>query len=143
MNSYGPVRIGMPVTAVHAELKALGRKNLPSPANVAKTGCDYYAASESLQFMIQDGRVVRIETSEKNVVTPSGIRIGDPIAKVRKVFRDRLSDTQQHYSDDALDRTLIVFSSDRKLAMRFEASAAVTEIYAGNEDSIHYVEGCS
>ncbi len=46
-------------------------------------------------------------------------------------------------SDDTLDRTLVVYSRDRTFAMRFEASAVVTGIYACSTSTIHYVEGCS
>jgi len=143
MNSYGPIRVGMPVAEVHQQLLKLGRKQLPKPGKTSKTGCDYYQASEQLRFMTEDGKVVRIETREPNVVTPSGIKVGSSLDRVRKAFGSRIEDEQQKYSDDPKDRTIVLVAGDRQSAIRVEGNQVVSEIYVGAEHAIRYVEGCS
>jgi len=95
--------------------------------------------------MLDGLKIVRIEVASQRVVTPSGIHVGDSIAKLKKIYGARLSDEPQFYSNDPSDRTLIVVSRDGKDAMRFEANAktGVSEIYAGFESAIHCVEGCA
>jgi hypothetical protein len=143
MNSYGPVQIGMPVAQAHQLLAKLGRKNLPSPRSVAKTGCDYYQASPELKFMTEDRKIVRIETHEANVVTPSGLRVGSSLDRVRRSLGSRIEDVQQHYSDDAADRSIVLVSGDKQFAIRVDGNQSVTEMYAGAEHAIRFVEGCS
>ena len=142
MNSYGPIQVGMPVAAVHRHLLAMGRKALPNPGKSIRKGCSYYIASSDLKFMLEDGRVVRIETTEKGVVTPSGIRIGSPIERVRHVLGSRIEDVQQKYADSPDARSIVLVSGDRRFAIRVEAGATVDEIYTGAEHAIRYVEGC-
>lgn len=142
MDAYGPVRIGMDVREVRDKLKIMGRKNLPDPSRVARSGCDYYSPSRELSFMTSDRRIVRIETSEPNVVTPSGIRVGALASKARALFGSRLEDERQHYGHDK-DRTLILVSGNGRFAMRFEADDRIGQIYAGFEHAIRFVEGCS
>ena len=142
MNSYGSIRIGMNVDDAYRELKKMGREKLARPDKVESVGCGYYIPYAGLAFMTEKRRIVRIETQETDVVTPSGIRVGDSISKVRAKFGSRLTDSKQFYSDNPEDRTLVVVANDGKTAMRFEADRNVTDIYAGYENAIHFVEGC-
>ena len=143
MNSYGPIQIGMQVAEARRLLLKLGRKDLPGTGKVAKTGCDHYEVSNELRFMVEGGKIVRIETRERNVVTPSGIRIGTTLERVRRAFGSRAEDMQQHYSDNASDRTIVLVSGDKRFAIRVEGNQTVSEIYAGDEGYIRYVEGCA
>lgn len=139
MNSYGNVRVGMNVDEAYRELKRMGRENVAKPESVASEGCDYYYPYDKLGFMTNNRRVVRIETQETNVVTPSGIRVGDAVPKVKAKFASRLSEFVQPYTSYS---TLLIVSNDGKTAMQFEANQRVYEIYAGYEKFIHFVEGC-
>lgn len=143
MNAYGPIQIGTPVAEVRRQLVQMGRKDLPSLAKVAKKGCSYFYASQELQFMVNDGKIVRIETTEKNVVTPSGIRVGSSLEKVRHALGSRLEEMQQHYAEDARMRTLILQSGDGKYAIRVDGGPSVDELFAGASHAIRYVEGCA
>ena len=142
MSAYGPVRIGMPVGEAHRLLRQTGRKHLPDPAKTARTGCDYFVASKRLSFMVQDGKIVRIETSEANVVTPFGIRVGSSIQVARRALGPRMAEDRQFYGRDE-DRSLVLIGRDQRFAMRFEATERVGEILAGEASVIHRVEGCS
>jgi len=142
MNSYGPVRVGMPVAEVHQQLLKLGRKQLPRPGKTSKAGCGYYQASSLLRFMTEDGKVVRIETREPDVVTPSGIRVGSSLDRVRKAFGSRIEDSQQKDSHDPNDRSIVLVAGDRQSAIRVEGNQVVSGIYVGAEHAIRGVEGC-
>ena len=143
MNSYGPVQIGMPIAQAHQLLTKLGRKNLPNPKGVAKVGCSYYSVSEELRFMTEDQKIVRIETRESNVVTPSGIRVGSSLDKVRRSLGSRIEEAQQHASSDPSNRTIVLVSGDRQFAIRVDGNQAVAEIFAGAERAIRSGPACS
>jgi len=139
MNSYGPVRIGMTAQDAYEHLRSLGQ---PQEPNVAR-GCDYYYPMPGVSFMLDDEKIVRIEIQSEEAVTPSGIRVGDSISKLKATFGDRLDDWPHHY-DGPEARSIKLFSQDGTIAMRFEVySDRIREIYSGYEHSIHYVEGCS
>lgn len=143
MNAYGPVQIGMPLAEARRMLVKLGRKNLPAATSLAKTGCARYRVSDELQFLVEDGKLVRIETRERHVVTPSGIKIGTPVEKVRRALGSRVEETQRQQSNDANDRSIVLLSGDKRFAIRVEANSVVTEIDAGAAHAIRAVEGCS
>jgi hypothetical protein len=118
-------------------------KGTAGTGRVSKTDCDYYYASKELSFMVKGGKVVRIQTREKNIVTPSGIRVGTTLERVRKAFGPRLEDTKQYSSDGANDRTIVLVSGDKRFAIRVDGNQDVYEIYAGDEGYIRYAEGCA
>ncbi len=139
MNSYGPVKIGMTVDEAYTSLRSLGQVQEPDVSE----GCDYYYPMAGLSFMLDNNRIVRIETSSNEAVTPSGIRVGDSLSKLNKTFGNRLDDQPHHYEGPEA-RTIKLFSKDRSIAMRFEVfKGHIVEIYSGYEHSIHYVEGCA
>lgn len=142
MNSYGPIQVGMSVEQAHRQLVRLGRKNLPNPRDVAPVGCAYYMASEDLRFMTEDRKIVRIETREANVVTPSGLRIGSSLDRVRRSLGSRIVDTPQKYATDAADRSIVLVSGDRQFAIRVDGREAVQEMFVGTADAIGHVERC-
>jgi hypothetical protein len=143
MNSYGPVQIGMPIAQAHKLLTQLGRKNLPSPRGVAKVGCGGYEVSPELHFLTEDQKIVRIDTREADVVTPSGIRVGTSLERVRRTLGSRIEETQQHYSDDANDRTIVLVSGDKQYGFRVDGNRVVVQMYAGAEYAVRLEEGCS
>lgn len=137
MERYGPVQIGMNVTEAYAELKQLKGKGVANPKDVAPEGCDYYRPFAGLAFLTQGRAIIRIETSDSEAVTPFDIRVGDPVAKVRARFGQRLKEDPLHPG------TLTVQSLDGKTAMRFEAGEQVKEIYAGYKHAISRSKSCS
>jgi hypothetical protein len=143
MDAYGPIKIGMTVDEVHRLLQKMGRRQLPNPKKTPKKGCSRYEASAQLKFMALDGKIVRIETREPDVVTPSGLRIGTSIERVRRTLGSRLDDRQQPGADDPKARTLVLESGDRQFAIRVEAHETVQQLYAGAQHAIRHVEGCA
>jgi len=139
MERYGDIRVGMSVDDAYKALLKTGPAEKPAST---MDDCDYYQPRPGLAFMTDRRAIVRIEVSEDIAVTPSGIRIGDPLSKVKAIFGNTVTDEPQFY-DGPEARTLTALSSDRKTAMRFEIyDDRVREIYAGYEADIHFVEGC-
>jgi hypothetical protein len=143
MNSYGPVQVGMPIAQAYQLLTKLGRKNLPSSRSVAKVGCDHYQASPDLKFITEDRKIVRIETRETNVVTPSGLRVGSSLDRVRRSLGSRIEEVQQHASADAEGRSIVLVSGDGQFAIRVDGKQAVDTLFVGAEHAIRRAEGCS
>lgn len=142
MNSYGAIRVGMPVAEVQRELRKLGHKKLPKPGRVAKTGCSRYDASKDLGFLMENGKVVRIETREANVVTPSGLRIGSSLERVRHALGSRIEDTPHPSATEPEARSIVLISGDEQFAIRVEAAQRVTELYAGAAGAIRSPKTC-
>lgn len=141
MERYGEIRVGMNVDEAYKLLRA-GPAEKFEPRNPTEDDCDYYRPRRGLAFMTNKRTIVRIEVSEDIALTPSGIRVGDPMSSVKAAFGDRVTDEPQFY-DGPEARTLTVLSRDRKTAMRFEIyDNRVKEIYAGYEAGIHFAAGC-
>jgi len=143
MNAYENIRIGMPLAEVHRLLQKQGRAPLPSPVKTAKKGCGWYTVSNELRFMTQDGKLVRIETAEPNVVTPSGIRVGTSLEKVRHALGSRVEETAQPRSKDPGDRSLVLVSGDREYAIRVDANRQVTRLVVGTAQAVQPHGACS
>jgi hypothetical protein len=95
----------------------------------------------SLLFLVEDNRVVRVETKDRRFRTASGIRIGDSERKARKVYGKRLEIRAHKYDDDG--HYFIVRSVDRRRALVMETDGkTVVFIRAGLVPAVEYVEGC-
>ena len=72
----GPVRVGMPVVEVSAALSGDFRL---AEGFKATDGCQYWLAPPvtDIRSMVEEGRVVRIETKHSRYATASGVRVGD------------------------------------------------------------------
>ena len=144
-NSYGPIQLYTSASDAYDMLRTIQKKGVARPhKNISDEECSNYVPWKGLVFMTQFGTVVRISTTERNVVTPSGIRVGDPIEKVRSTFNGRHKEYEQRYSVNwDRDRTIVVFSRDRESAMRFDASEVVEQIFVGGKETVERIEGCS
>lgn len=144
MSSFGPVTTGMKASQAYHQLKKIFGNKVSSPASALdNSDCEYYLPIHGLAIMMREGKVTRFEVGSRQVITFSGIKVGDTVAKVKTLMGPRLSDEPQFY-DGPEARTLTQISGDGKYAIRFEIyDGKVKEIYSGYESSIHLVEGCS
>ena len=95
----------------------------------------------SLLFMVEDDRIVRVETADPRFRTQSGIRVGDPEARVRGLYGGRLEVTEHKY--DERGHYFIIRSADHRHALVLETDGErVVYIRAGLEPAAEYVEGC-
>ena len=139
---YGPVKIG---DTVQQAQKALGKK-LVSDGPVDTPECYYLRpepAVEGLWFMINNGRVVRVEVTAPGITTRSGLGVGTDEAQVKETLGKGVEVTPHKYvAPDG--NYLTLWSADKKRAVRFETlQGKVTSFYAGRKPEVQFVEGCS
>jgi hypothetical protein len=135
----GSVRIGMTADELG---NALGHTVAPEAADDARC---FYApgdGSSSFSAMVQDGRVVRIDVHSPSIPTLRGVRVGDKVDVVRKLYGAALKE-EPHFYAGLPDLYLTYFSSDRRFALRFEThEGVVANYYLGYAEPTQYVEGC-
>jgi hypothetical protein len=137
----GLVKIGVTVAAAS---EAAGEPFKPSPETPPGTEeCGHVELSSDphVWFMVEHGRITRLETASRLFRTASGVRVGDSEARVHSIYGPRLEVQPHKYVDDG--HYLIVRSADRKFALVMETDGKeVFNLLAGLVPSVEYVEGC-
>jgi len=141
MAGLGPIRVGMSVAQLE---RALGTR-LPETQDESEDACRQVEAGARFpgtSVMLVDGRVARIDVSERGFFTLSGAAVGDTQASVLKRYGRRIS-AQTHIDGVDDSQVLTMFSSDRRLGIRFETDGErVTSYYFGNARAVQFPEGC-
>lgn len=140
--SYGAVRIGMPVDEASAVLD--GRLQLPDTLGDECTMLALAADSPDVLFMAVGRRVVRLDVRDSAVTTAAGARIGDSNARVGRLYgSDRVMATPHAYSDGVY-LTVVPRGTGDEHRLVFESDGeTVTEYRAGILPMVGWVEGCS
>jgi hypothetical protein len=136
----GPVKIGMSLDQLNATLSG----SFSVPEDEEEKDCFYAESSQhpGIAFMIQDGRVTRIDVTKSTIATASGIRVGDAEERVKKAYGARIK-VEAHAYTGPQGHYLTLYSHDRRFGMRFETDGQkVTGFYAGETHAILYIEGC-
>jgi hypothetical protein len=137
-DGVGPVKVGI----TRAQLSATLHQKL-SDDESGSDKCFYVHARDHdhVSFMIEDGRLVRIDVDAPGIATSRGIQVGDSEAHARQIYGAKLKVTGHKYIETG--HYLTLRSPDGRYGMRFETDKGkITEFYAGTYDSIQYVEGC-
>jgi hypothetical protein len=137
-DGVGPVKVGMTL----AQLSAILYQKL-SEDESGSENCFYVHARghAHVSFMIEEGKLARIDVDAPGVATSTGIQVGDSEAHARQVYGVKLKVTEHKYIDTG--HYLTVRSADGRYGVRFETDKGkITTFYAGNYDAIQYVEGC-
>jgi hypothetical protein len=138
---WGRVRVGMSRLAAS---RALGGDLRLAEGTTHDAGCHYGTSTRApgLLFMIENGRVVRVETRSPAYTTPSGVRVGDTEASARQVYAGRAVITPHKYFPGG--HYLVVRTTDRKRAVVVETNEGkVVAVRGGQQPAVEYVEGCS
>jgi hypothetical protein len=138
---YGPVQAGLsPVEAA----RLMGTRFKTFEGNPLDPECDHLypeTGHDGVSLMIQNGKITRVVVSNPQIQTLSGVKVGDSIARLKRVFGARLEIEQHKYDDTGF--YYFVWEQGKRYGVKFEIAAdRVTDIYAGDE-SIKYVEGCA
>jgi hypothetical protein len=139
MDGAGPVRIGMSLAQLNA---ALG-ENFSMPRDPDEQACFYAetAKQPDIGFMVEHGKVTRVDVTKRGLPTAAGIRVGDPEARVIKKYGRRLHVEPDAYNPEG--HYLTLSSADGRYGIRFETEhGQVTAFYAGEAHAIAYIEGC-
>ena len=137
---WGPVRVGMTLEEATA---ATAVPLVPAEDIPASDDCHYrsVASAPGLFFMIEAGRVVRVDTRDSRYATPSGIRVGDSEGAARRVYARRAIIRSHPYSDTG--HYLLVPTPDGTLAILIETDdRKVVGIRGGKRTAVEYIEGC-
>lgn len=139
LDGIGPVTIGMTLPQLNTAL----REHFSAPDD--DSACFYVEPKSHPQvsFMMEDGKLVRVDVNKVGVATSRGIRIGDTEARVKDAYGAKLAVEPSQYSGDVGGHYLTFRSPDQRYGVRFETEKGkVTTFYAGKYEAVQYVEGC-
>ena len=141
MGGLGPIRIGMSEAALERAL----RTRLPETQDAEEDECRQVEAGPDFpgtSVMLLNGRVARIDVSERGFFTLSGAAVGDSQASVQRRYGRRIH-TSTHADGVDDSKFLTMLSSDRSLGIRFETDGErITSYYVGTARAVQFPEGC-
>jgi hypothetical protein len=153
-DGLAPVRIGMTLAeaeaALGARLKMYFAEEDNDP-NSCGTGARADGKNADVYYMVEKGRVVRVEVvtldtgtpTSPTILTAKNIGLGSTEAEVRAAYGDALK-TQPHPYLGTPAHYLIVKSADGKSGIILETDGKVViEFRAGAYPQVGYIEGCA
>lgn len=138
-DGIGPVKVGMSLAQLNAALS----ERFSMPKEKEDQGC-FFVGSEGHppSFMIEDGRVVRVDVDAPGIFTAEGIQVGDTEAQAQKVYGSRLKVGAAAYTGPE-GHYLTVHAAGGRYGIRFETEdGKISTFYAGTFKAIQYIEGC-
>jgi hypothetical protein len=134
--SYGVVRFGSKLLEVEKKLaeKAKG--------HTGDQGCDFVTFKKypGVKFMVEKGVVTRADVTDSSIPNSLGIKNGTTLDEVKRIYPKVIVEPHQY---DPTGHYLIFKSKDGKRAIVFEeGDGKITDVRAGMEPSVEYVEGC-
>lgn len=92
-------------------------------------------------WVLGTGSVIgRIDVIKRGIATRSGIRVGDSVARLRRIYRGQLHARPNFY---ARSKTDYVIRDGRRKVVFFTNNRKVTSYSTGRAPEINYVEGCA
>ena len=90
--------------------------------------------------MVSRGKIVHAEVRVTNISTDTGIRVGDPASKIRKIYGKSLVIEPHSYTDGFY---YFIWDINERRGIKYEIEGGrVYAIYGGSQ-TIRYVEGCA
>jgi len=134
--SYGIVLFGGKLVEVEKKLaeKAKGHSG--------DQGCDFVTFKKypGIKFMVEKGIVTRADVTDSSILNVRSIKIGTTLDEVKRRYPKVIVEPHQY---DPAGHYLIFKSTDGKRAIVFEeGEGKITDVRAGVEPSVEYVEGC-
>jgi hypothetical protein len=135
----GPAKIGMTLSQLNMVL----HEKFSMPEDKGDQGCFYVEPTRHphIAFMIEDGRLARVDVDARGISTSEGIQVGDSEADARRVYGPSLKVETLQYTEEG--HYLTLRSSDGRYGLRFETEKGkIQRFYAGRFAAVQYVEGC-
>lgn len=142
-SGFGPVTIGM--ATEEADGAVDGSLRLPQTMRT-DGGCDYASLEgmDSLTFMIEQRKVVRVDVRRRDIRTSEGAGIGDSEAHIQQLYSGRVRVTPHKYTPGHYLTVVPSDTAGHPYRLIFETDGAVvTTFRAGALPQVAYVEGCS
>lgn len=137
MEGSGPFRIGASLAELAPHLAA------DIDTTSLQRECDYVRGAEapdSMLFMIEGGRLARVDVTGGTTATSEGARVGDAENRILELYPSAVRGPHK-YTDGAY---LTVTGADGVSKYVFETDGQrVTRYRAGVTPAVDYVEGCS
>jgi hypothetical protein len=140
-DGIGPVKVGMSLPQLNAAL----HEHFTEPKEKDDQGCFYLTPKDhgGVSFMIENGKLVRVDVGTVGIATAKGVQVGDSEARVKALYGSSLDISPSQYSGDEGGHYLTMRSPDQQYGIRFETEEGkVTTFYAGSYEAVQYVEGC-
>lgn len=134
--SYGIVRFGSKLVEVE---KKLGDQ---AKAQTGDHSCDFVTFKKypGVKFMVEEGTVTRADVTDPSIPNALGIKVGTTFNEVKRRYPKVIIEPHKY---DPTGHYLIFKSKDGKQAIVFEEGGGkITDVRAGVEPSVEYVEGC-
>lgn len=135
-SGVGPIRFGM--TLAQAEQASGGKAILPAPLDPACSMVRFRALPR-LRFMLENGIVTRAD-AEPGVENALGVAIGDSLAQVRASYPE--AQVSAHKYDENGHYLTFPEPDGRAAVILEESGGKVTQMRAGLQPSVGYVETC-
>lgn len=139
-NGIGPAKIGMTL----AQLNTALHERFKLPDYKEDQGCFEVESRSHAQvsFMIEYGKLARVDVIERGIATTEGIQAGDSEERAVQAYGGSLKVEPNFYNPEE-GHYLTIRSSDGKYGIRFETDKGkITTFYGGTFEAIQYVEGC-
>jgi hypothetical protein len=139
---FGPITIGMTPEQANSAVDG----SLTLPKGLTTDACDYAVPRglEGLAFMIEQGKVVRVEVRRPGIHTDQGASIGDSEARIYRLYSGHVRTSPHKYT---AGHYLTVTPADtvaHPYRLIFETDGAVVKNFRGGVlPQVEYVEGCS
>lgn len=150
LRSYGPLRTNMTVAEAESVLGVdlvSTQENLGGCTFVAPAGpSDPYAPQLQVFGNDEDGRIVRIETYDPAVATPSGVRVGQPEATLTETYGAQLESSPDEYKgpENPNYEYVPVDSADADFRLMFSTlDDTIESIWTATTEAAYLAEGCS
>ncbi len=142
VDGFGPVRVGMSPSEAS---KKLGIPlNLGRPPDENDRSCHYVFPEgkfEDIGFMVQNGRITRIDIYSNKINASHKIRIGSNESQVKKAYLGKIRESIHPYIGK--DGKYLTVEVKPGYAFVFETDRGrITTLRAGTREAVQYIEGC-
>ncbi len=142
IDRFGPVKIGM--TPIEAS-KLLGIDLTPGKETGKDDAACHYVYPNGkfgdIGFMVENGRITRIDIYSIKAAAIGGIRVGQSESAIRKVFTGAVTETVHPYIGK--EGKYLTIEDQLGHAFVFETDkGTITRFRAGEKKSVQYIEGC-
>jgi hypothetical protein len=134
--SYGIVHFGNKLVDVERKLGERAERQ------TGDKSCDFITFKKypGVEFMVEKGIVTRVDVIDSLIPNTFGIKTGTTLDEVKRRYPKVIVESHQY---DPTGHYLIFKSKDGKRAVVFEeGNGKITDVRAGLEPSVEYVERC-
>ena len=141
VDGAGPLKVGMKFDTVN---QVLGDHMQRPPEPRGSSNCFYVRPTDDPRIMLMfvDDVLRRVDAQEEGVRSERGVRVGDPVARVRQAYGEAVQEEPHAY--DNAERYLTVRTGGGQYAIRFETDKGrIAWLYAGYWTQVQWIEACS